>query len=192
MGVHATAIDQAGRDSRPAVVKVWDPLVRIFHWSLVAAFAIAWATGDELDRLHEIVGYVVVGLVGFRLVWGLIGSRHARFADFVRGPGTVSAYVRDIMRFRAKRYLGHNPAGGAMIIALLTMLAAICGTGIMMTMDAFWGVEWVEEVHEITVNITLGLILLHLLGVLFASIEHGENLVKSMFTGRKRAADNRW
>lgn len=192
MSVEVTTVAGVGRNSRPAEVKVWDPLIRIFHWSLVAAFAIAWATGDELDRLHEIAGYAVVGLVGIRLVWGLIGSRHARFADFVRGPDKVTAYVRDIMRFQAKRYLGHNPAGGAMIIALLAMLAIICGTGIMMTTDAFWGVEWVEEVHELAVNITLGLIIFHLLGVLFASIEHGENLVKAMITGRKRAADNHW
>lgn len=192
MSAHTTAIDQAGRDSRPAEVRVWDPLVRLFHWSLVCAFAIAWATGDELDRVHEIAGYAIIGLIAFRLVWGIVGSTHARFADFVRGPGAVIAHARDTLLFRAKRYLGHNPAGGAMIVLLLVMLGVICGTGVMMTTDAYWGVEWVEEVHELAVNITLGLVVLHLLGVLFASIEHGENLVKAMFTGRKRAATNDW
>jgi len=187
MSVDAATIAGAGRNSRPAEVKVWDPLVRLFHWGLVGAFALAWATGDELDRVHEIAGYAIIGLVAFRLAWGIIGSRHARFADFVRGPGTVTAYLRDSLSFRARRYLGHNPAGGAMIILLLVMLAATCGTGVMMTTDEFWGVEWVEDVHVLSVNVTLGLVALHLLGVLFASIEHGENLVRAMVTGRKRA-----
>jgi cytochrome b len=91
------------------------------------------------------------------------------------------------MLLRAKRYLGHNPAGGAMVIALLAALAVVTGTGVMMTTDAFWGLEWVEELHEIAVNLTLGLIALHILGVILASLEHGENLVMAMITGRKRA-----
>lgn len=179
--------DDAGRETRPATVKVWDPLVRIFHWSLVAAFIVAWLTGDELEGVHIATGYVIMGLVAFRLVWGVVGSRHARFTDFVRSPRTVLAFLKDTVRFRAKRYLGHNPAGGAMVVALLLTLSAICATGFMMTTDMFWGVEWVEEVHEAAASLTLALVGLHLAGVAVASFEHRENLVRSMVSGRKRA-----
>jgi len=168
------------------MVKVWDPLVRVLHWGLVASFAIAFITADELRGVHEWAGYVLVAIVGLRIAWGLIGSRHARFVDFVYRPGTVLAFLRDTLRFRAVRYLGHNPAGGAMVIALLLTLAVIATTGIMMESTAFWGEEWVEEVHEACANIALALVVLHIAGVLLASVEHGENLVRAMITGRKR------
>lgn len=177
----------ASSGSAPRTIRVWDPLVRLFHWALVAAFAIAWATGDELQTVHEIAGYTIAGLVAFRVAWGLVGSTHARFTDFVRSPAAVARYLVDTARLRARRYLGHNPAGGAMILALLVMLAVICATGFLMTTDAFWGVEWVEETHEVAVNLTLVLIGLHLAGVAVASFEHRENLVRAMITGRKRA-----
>ena len=95
-------------------VRVWDPLVRVFHWGLVAAFATAWLTADELQPVHEFAGYTVAGLVAFRLVWGLVGSRYARFAQFLKGPGETLAYLGDMTRGRERRYLGHNPAGAAM------------------------------------------------------------------------------
>jgi cytochrome b len=177
---------EAGGAMQPATVRVWDPLVRIFHWSLAILFFFAFLTGDEWDKPHEIAGYIVGGLVVFRILWGLVGSRHARFSDFVYRPSTVIAFLKDSLRFRAGRYLGHNPAGGAMVIALLLAIAVICVTGYMMTLDAWWGVEWVEEVHEAAANTTLVLVGLHLLGVILASFEHRENLVRAMFTGRKR------
>ena len=183
----ATRAMDAGSDALPATVRVWDPFVRIFHWSLVALFAFAFLTGDEWDKPHEFAGYVVAGLIGLRVIWGFIGTRHARFSDFVTGPGTVIGYLKDATRFRAKRYLGHNPAGAAMVIALFAAISTICATGIMMTTDMFWGVGWVGEVHEFAANATLILIALHIGGVVFASIEHGENLVRSMITGKKRA-----
>jgi cytochrome b len=180
-------VTEAGRNLRPAEVRVWDPLVRIFHWSLVALFITAWATGDEVKRLHEAAGYAILGLVAFRIVWGLVGAKHARFGDFVPRPSTLTGYLRDMVRCRARRYLGHNPAGGAMTIALLAMLLVIGGTGYMMTTDAFWGIAWVEEAHETAVNLTLGLVGLHVAGVILSSLTHGENLMRSMITGRKRA-----
>jgi cytochrome b len=167
-------------------VLVWDPIVRLFHWSLVIAFIVAWATGDELQRLHEMAGYAIVALLVIRILWGFVGSTHARFAGFVHRPSTVARFLVDTVRLRAKRYLGHNPAGGAMAIALLMMLAATTGTGIMMTTDAYWGVEWVEDVHELAANLTVVLVGLHLVGVFVASVEHRENLVRAMITGRKR------
>jgi cytochrome b len=187
MTTDLATVDRAGPAPRRSEVKVWDPLVRIFHWGLVAAFLAAWATGDEIKRVHVMAGYVVIGLVIFRIVWGFIGTRRARFVDFVRGPRAVTSYLSDTARLRARRYLGHNPAGGAMIIALLVMLCIIGATGYMMTTDAFWGVAWVEDAHEAAVNLTLGLVVLHVLGVFVASYEHGENLARAMITGRKRA-----
>lgn len=176
----------AGSDPLPAEVRVWDPLVRIFHWSLVGLFIFAFATGDEWDKPHEIAGYIIAGLVALRIIWGFVGSRHARFSDFVRGPGEVIRFLRDTIRLKAPRHLGHNPAGGIMVIALLLAIAVVCATGYMMTTDALWGTEWVEEVHEVAVYGTLGLVILHVLGVIVASSEHSENLVLAMFTGRKR------
>lgn len=177
----------AGPSPSSPTVKVWDPFVRLFHWSLVGLFAFAFLTGDEWDTAHELAGYVIAGLVALRIVWGLIGSRHARFSDFIYHPATVLAFMRDSVTMKAKRYIGHNPAGGAMVLALLAAIAVICASGYAMGTDMFWGVEWVEEVHEAAVYATLGLIALHVAGVVFASFEHRENLVKSMLTGRKRA-----
>lgn len=168
-------------------VRVWDPFVRVFHWSLVVCIAVAWATGDELERLHEAVGYAAVGLVGARLVWGLIGPRHARFASFVRRPSEIGRYLRDVLAGRESRYLGHNPAGGAMILALLGTILGLGLTGWLSTTNAFWGAEWLEEVHEGLANLLLLLIALHVAGVLFTSLREGQNLVRSMFTGMKRS-----
>jgi len=179
----------AGRRQASAPIRVWDPLVRLFHWSLLAAFVAAYATSGDWEKLHIKLGYAVAALIAFRLVWGVIGSPHARFVDFIYPPKTVVGFLRDSLRFRAKRYLGHNPAGGAMVIALLATLAGISTTGYMMSLDAFWGAEWVEELHELLVNGCLALIALHVIGVVFASFEHKENLVKSMFTGKKRGPD---
>lgn len=179
-------VSEAGRGGCAAEVRVWDPFVRLFHWSLVLLFALAWATGDEWDRVHELAGYGIVALVALRLLWGLAGTRHARFTDFVYPPRAVVAFLKDTVRLRAKRYLGHNPAGGAMAIALLVMLAVISATGILLTGDAVPH-EPMEELHEGAVNATLVLVGLHVLGVLVTSLEHGENLVRAMITGRKRA-----
>ncbi len=113
-------------------IKVWDPLVRIFHWSLVAAFTIAYLTEDDWQSLHVWAGYTVAGLVAFRLVWGFIGTEHARFSDFVFSPTTVFGYLKDMMAHRARRYLGHSPAGGVMVVALLISLAATTLTGMQL------------------------------------------------------------
>lgn len=177
---------EAGGETPPATVKVWDPFVRVFHWSLVALFAAAFASGDESDRLHIAIGYAIAGLIGLRILWGFVGSPHARFSDFVRGPREVFSYLRDAVFLRARRYLGHNPAGAAMIIALLLMLIGTSVSGYLLTTDAHWGSKQAEEVHEVFANLTIGLIALHVIGVLAASLEHRENLVTAMITGRKR------
>lgn len=185
-----SAVDDASAVSgttQSRTVKVWDPLVRLFHWSLVGLFAFSYLTGDEWKAAHIYSGYAIAGLVAFRVVWGLLGPRHARFSDFIYHPLTVLKFLADTVAMRAKRYIGHNPAGGMMVVALLVVISAIAATGYMMTTDAFWGVEWVEEAHEAGVNIAIGLIVLHILGVVLASVEHRENLARAMITGRKRS-----
>lgn len=205
----------------PATVKVWDPLVRLFHWSLVTAFAIAWLTGDEESRLHELAGYAVVGLVLVRVVWGFVGTRYARFSDFVYRPSAVMGYAREMLAGKPKHYLGHNPLGGMMIIALLVSLLATGATGLALQgaeegtgpfasltagatvampgiiakavaddgddeKDDGNGEVW-EELHEFFADLTLLLVALHIAGVIVGSLVHRENLVRAMFTGRKRA-----
>ncbi len=184
----------------PKQIRVWDPLVRLFHWSLVAAFATAFIVEDDLLGVHVWAGYLVLALISVRLVWGLIGTRHARFSDFVRGPGAVLEYLRDVMRLRAPRYLGHNPAGGAMILLILIGLAATGISGLalygaeefagplaetMRGLPPSWG-DVLEETHEVFANLTLGLILIHVAGVLVSSLLHRENLIGAMISGNKR------
>lgn len=177
----------AGGAMPPATIKVWDPFVRIFHWSLVVSFVIAYATGDEIERVHVAAGYAIASLLAVRILWGFVGPRHARFSTFVRPPSEVLAYLRDVVMLRAPHYIGHNPAGGAMIVALMVALTGTCATGYMMTTDTYWGSKLVEHIHEFLANLTVGLIVAHVLGVLIASFEHRENLVASMISGRKRA-----
>jgi cytochrome b len=179
------ATPAAKGEQRP-MVQVWDPLVRVFHWSLVGLFIVAYASGEDADTMHLVAGYGIVALLLLRVVWGVIGSPHARFSDFVRSPREVLEYMQLARQHRAPRYLGHNPAGGAMTIALMVALGGICLTGHLMTTTTWWGSKVMEHLHELLVDGTIGLIGLHLLGNLFSSRQHGENLTLSMITGDKR------
>ncbi len=170
-----------------AEVRVWDPMLRIFHGSLVAAFAGAWLLGEEGDTWHQACGYTVLALVAFRIVWGVIGSHHARFSHFVPSPRTLWNYTLDVMARREARHLGHNPLGAAMIVALLLMLTATGVTGWLQTTDVFWGNELIDALHVFLANTTLVLVGLHVLGVFYSSLRHRENLVRAMVTGRKRS-----
>lgn len=180
-------------------VRVWDLPVRVFHWALVASFFIAYFTEDDLMTVHSYAGYTVAGLVLFRLLWGLIGSYHARFINFVRPPREVLANIKDIALLHPRRYLGHNPAGAAMVIALLLslLLTVLTGlvvygaeeaagplAGLLSQAPEFIG-EAFEELHEFFANVTLLLVGLHVAGVIIASLQHRENLVRAMFTGNK-------
>jgi cytochrome b len=210
--------------SRPASTLVWDPMVRFGHWALVAAFAVAYLSAEEEaggpDPLHVWGGYVVGVLVALRVVWGFVGPRQARFSDFVRSPIVALAYFRDLLYGRARRYVGHSPAGGAMVIALLVCLAATVTTGLIaygeegkgplapvLVTDANangneaehralakTGGEQSEstigELHGLLANITVALVVAHIFGVAVASVVHKENLVLAMITGRKRRARN--
>jgi cytochrome b len=174
-----------------ATAKIWDPIVRIFHWSLVTSFAVAWLTADDLRSLHMWAGYAAIALVSFRFIYGFMGTHYARFSQFVRNPATTVTYAKDVLHHREARYLGHNPLGAIMILALLVGIVAVAVTGWMMTTDAYWGVEWVEEAHELLANFLLVLVGLHVAGVLFSSLRHRENLARAMITGRKRTAGPR-
>ena len=167
-------------------VRVWDPVVRLFHWTLVAAVATAFLA-EEGGRLHDAAGYLVLALIAVRMVWGLLGPGHARFASFVAGPTAVVRYLAGLARGRPQRFLGHNPAGAVMILALLAALTVAAGSGWLMTTDRFWGVEWLEELHEGSAWFVLALVGVHVLGVVVSSILHRENLVRAMITGRKPA-----
>ena len=172
-----------------ATTRVWDAFVRVFHWGLAASFAVAWITGEDWKSLHIWAGYAAGALIAMRLVWGMIGTHYARFAQFVRPPLVVAHYLRDIVTGREARYLGHNPAGGAMIVALLATLTGVCISGLLLTTDTFWGSEAMEAIHETLANLALFLVVLHMAGVVVASLRHHENLVRSMITGWKRVGE---
>lgn len=163
-------------------IKVWDPFVRVFHWSLVFSYALAWASAEESAVLHERAGYFMLALIGLRLVWGLVGSQHARFSDFLVGPRRTFAYLRSLRGGHPLHFLGHNPAGGWMVVALLVSLVAASVSGVMMggAEDGVW-----EEIHEGFANLSLLLVIVHVSGVAVASLLHHENLVKAMVTGFK-------
>lgn len=155
--------------------------MRLFHWSLVAGYLLAWVTAEEWDLLHERVGWFLLALLGLRLVWGLVGTRHARFGEFVRGPGQVRAYLGSLLRGSPDHHAGHNPAGGWMVVALILVLAATALSGVLLVQA---GEAW-EDLHEGLANLSLVLVTVHVLGVLVSSFMHRENLVKAMLTGYK-------
>ena len=182
-------------------VKVWDPFVRIFHWTLVLSFFIAYITEEDFLVIHSFAGYTVLALLLLRIVWGLIGTRHARFSDFTYSPQTIKAFIKDTLYLRAKRYLGHNPAGGAMILLMIISLLITTVTGLAIygieeqagplaswstQKDSLWG-DVFEETHEFFANFTLLLVFMHVAGVIIESFIHKENLVKSMVDGKKRS-----
>ena len=178
-------------------VKVWDPLVRLFHWSLVLAFALAWISADEWETLHVWAGYFIAGLVGFRLVWGLIGTRHARFTDFVYRWSRVKAYLKNLLWGPVEHFKGHNPAGGLMVLVLLATLAVLVFSGMLTigadgagplagTLLASLVGSWMEDIHEFFANFMILLVVVHIAGVLFSSLVHKENLIRAMVTGKKQ------
>lgn len=178
----------AGAGRATPTVKVWDPLLRLFHWSLAACILGAFLV-EEGDTAHQLLGYTALGLVALRLLWGLVGSRHARFSDFVRGPRAVGRYLRERMAGTSRRRLGHNPAGAVMVLVLLAGVAAVGTTGWMQTLDAFWGAEWLEELHEALAYGLLAFIGVHVLAAIVESVHYRENLVAAMVHGRKRAPE---
>jgi len=223
--------DASTSESGPATVKVWDIFVRAFHWTVAVAFLVAYFTDDDVLTIHVWAGYAIGAFIALRIVWGFVGPRHARFGDFLFSPVKVWRYAIELIGFRAKRYLGHSPAGGAMAFALLIGLAGTVWTGLELYAveenagplavlseeaapagarispllvrvsddegderekgeegdeggddgaEEFW-----EDLHEVLANAILALVILHIGGVLLASVVHRENLAVAMITGRK-------
>ncbi len=178
------------------ILKVWDPFVRIFHWSLVFLFFLAYITEDDWMTVHSYAGYTVALLVTFRLFWGIIGTRYARFNSFVTSFENVKAYLKQLFSGNAKHYVGHNPAGGLMIVILLICLIITTITGMSLfateghgplasTFLSQWSEDILEEIHEFFANFTVLMVVIHVSGVLVSSLLHKENLIKSMITGKK-------
>ena len=166
-------------------VRVWDPLVRLGHWLLALSVLFAWLTRHSPGPWHEWIGYGSLVIVAVRVAWGWWGSRYARFADFLRGPRATLGYALAMLRGREARNIGHNPLGGWMIVALLLMVTLVGASGWLYTTDRYWGVEWVEELHDTLANILFVLVGLHLAGVVYASLSHRENLIAAMLHGKK-------
>lgn len=177
-------------------VKVWDLPLRIFHSLLVVAFTVAFLTGDEILGLHVLAGYLVFGLLIFRLIWGFVGHQYARFSDFLCSPKVTLGYLKQLLALKPTRYLGHNPAGAVMIVLLLLSLLmttlsgfALYGAGYHAGLFAFMGAGsekiW-ESVHELFANFSLLLVIVHIAGVGLESFLHKENLAKAMLNGYKR------
>lgn len=178
-------------------VKAWDPLVRVFHWSLVFFFLLAFITEDDWLNLHVQAGYAITFLIGFRLLWGIFGTRNARFFSFVKSPQVVLSHLRGMLSFKQSHYLGHNPVAAVMVILLLLSISLVSFSGLILiasegqgplaaTVFSSWSGEWMEEVHEFLANFTVLLIVAHVCGVIFSSLLEGENLAKAMVTGRKK------
>lgn len=173
--------------TQPSIL-VWDLPVRVFHWLLVLSFAGAWITAES-ERwrlLHVTLGYTVGGLIAFRVLWGLIGTRHARFSDFVRGPRAAARYLGGLLRGRPEPYVGHNPAGALAIVALMALGGLLVGTG-WAAYDQI-GPDLLEDLHEAVASLMLAVVGVHVLAVIVSSRLHRENLVGSMITGRKHGA----
>lgn len=168
--------------------KVWDLPLRVFHWALAASFIGAYALADSerLRNVHVMLGYTVLGLLVFRLAWGFVGTQHARFRSFAFSPLAAARHLRDELAGRAKRYVGHNPAGSWAIYGLL-LLGAATGISGYLTFNEVGG-EAFEEIHEVLANAWLLLVALHVLAVVATSLAHRENLVRTMITGRKHGA----
>ena len=151
----------------------------------------AWLTRHEGGSWHEWSGYLALAVVLVRLVWGWRGRGHARFTSFVRGPRETFAYARAVLAGREPRSIGHNPLGGWMIVALLATVAALGLTGWLFNTDLFWGEPWLDALHGLLADLLMALVMLHLLGVLYTSLRHRENLVAAMVHGRKRGPADR-
>ncbi|MHA1529460.1 MAG: cytochrome b/b6 domain-containing protein [Alphaproteobacteria bacterium] len=166
-------------------IPVWDIFVRATHWTVAGLVLAELSLLDEDWAVHRWAGYAVLGLVALRLVWGLIGSRHARFSAFTPSLQALRAHLAELLRGRHRLHLSHNPLGALMAYNLWAALVAVCLTGILMTTRTFWGVDWVGEVHEAIANWVAISVVLHVAGVAFETWHSKVNLVQAMITGSK-------
>ncbi len=168
---------------------VWDIPTRVFHWSLALSFLGSYLSGES-ERwalIHITCGYTLLGLIVFRLIWGVIGTRYARFSEFAPKPSTVLKYLAGLFKRRPAHYIGHNPLGALAIIAVL-LLGLICAISGWL-INAEVGPFWLEPVHLISADAMLAVVFVHIIGVLLSSYLHHENLIKAMLDGRKPAEE---
>ncbi|WP_370155498.1 cytochrome b/b6 domain-containing protein [Bradyrhizobium ottawaense] len=183
---------RGGADRPPAdrtasrTVAVWDLPLRLWHWALAASVLAAWFTPTVYDRTHRIVGYAVLGLLVFRLVWGFLGSRYSRFRMVGVRLRAAPSYLWNLRRGITGRYIGLNPAGTLMLVALLAALAVSTITGAMSVTTTFFGVWWVEDTHHYSSDAVIVLVVIHVVGVVLMGLLQRESLVRAMITGRKR------
>ena len=168
-------------------ILIWDVPTRVFHWLQALSFGVAYLTAfsERMRNYHVALGYILLGLIVFRLLWGFVGTRYARFRSFLFNPKQIVAYLLTMVKGKPAHYLGHNPAGSVSVWLLLALGLFIGVTGVLALQDD--ASDLVVDLHGIATNVMLGVILLHLIGVLMSSILHRENLVHSMFTGLKSA-----
>jgi len=181
-------------------IYVWDIFIRFFHWSLLILFLIAYISEDDFLTIHSWAGYLILSLLFTRIMWGFVGTKYARFSNFIYPPKQIKQFLKDTSQLKAQRYIGHNPAGGAMVILLMASLILTTTSGLFLIgieesqgplaatlSDAghFWG-KLFEGVHEFFVHFTILLIAIHIAGVVVESLIHRENLVSSMINGIKR------
>lgn len=166
---------------------VWDLPTRIFHWAQALAFGGAYLTSDseKYRDIHVALGYIMLGLIVFRLLWGFIGSRYARFDSFLFNPLQIIAYLKSLLGKNPQHYLGHNPAGSVSVWLLLSLGLVLCVSGVMALQDD--ASETVIELHSYATDVMLVVIALHLVGVVMSTLLHRENLVRAMITGYKQA-----
>ncbi len=177
-------------------IKVWDPFVRIFHWTLVLLFIIAFASEDGPENIHVFAGYGISLLALFRIFWGFVGTRYARFSDFAYGKASQKRYLKSLIKLKPEHYTGHNPAGGLMVFILLGALLMQCFLGMVMisgdgegpfagTFLSIFSNPFIEELHDALGHGLLLLIVIHIGGVIVSSLLHRENLIRAMVTGKK-------
>lgn len=183
------ATAQTGGRESARDIPVWDPLVRLIHWSLALTILLNGTIVDEESTIHEWIGYVALALVGIRLIWAIIGPKHARFSAFPPNPFGAVRYLRSILRGNRTVHLSHNPLGALMVYNIWLTVIAIGATGYMMTTPTYFGVEWVEEIHEAAFNWLVFSVVVHVAGVAFDTWRSGVNLVRAMITGRKGVAE---
>lgn len=169
---------------------VWDRPQRVLHWGLVALVVPAGFTGNVRGNLHLVLGYGALAIVAARLAWGFMGGRYARFSQFVRSPRLTLDYARAVLHGRAPRYLGHNPLGAWMILALMSAIALLALSGWLFTTDWLWGYGWLMDIHLALAWLLAALAALHVSGAILTGRRHGENLVSAMFSGGKRPAEH--
>ncbi|MBR1169810.1 cytochrome b/b6 domain-containing protein [Bradyrhizobium liaoningense] len=170
----------------PRTIAVWDLPLRLWHWALAVGVLAAWFTPTVYDGLHRVVGYTVLGLLAFRLAWGVWGSRYSRFRMVGVRLRASPRYLWNLRRGITGRYIGLNPAGTLMLVALLASLAVSTITGAMSVTVTFFGVWWVEDAHHYSSDAVIVLVVLHVVGVVLMGILQRENLIRAMITGRKR------